>query len=135
MTLVDTNVLLDVLSKDPIWLAWSVDALDARADVGELLINEVVYAELSARMSSEADVNVAVTRLNLEFKHAPKRALFLAGQQFRRYRELGGTRTGVLPDLFIGAHAHVLGCPILTRDIRRYRTYFPEVPLITPAIG
>ena len=133
MTLVDTNVLLDVLSKDAIWLTWSLDALEARAAAGRLLINEVVYAELSARMDSEDEVNTAVAGLNVYFERSPQRALFLAGQGFRRYREAGGTRTGVLPDIFIGAHALILGCPILTRDARRYRTYFPDVPLITPA--
>ncbi|MGD0023563.1 MAG: type II toxin-antitoxin system VapC family toxin [Xanthobacteraceae bacterium] len=133
MTLVDSNVLLDVLSGDPRWLAWSVDALDARAAAGRLLINEVVYAELSVRMNSEAELDKAVIRLNVHFERSPQRALFLAGQSFRRYRTAGGTRTGVLSDLFIGAHAQVLGCPVLTRDVRRYRTYFPDVEIIAPA--
>jgi predicted nucleic acid-binding protein len=132
MTLVDSNVLLDVLSGDPHWLGWSVDALDARAAVGRLLIDEVIYAELSVRMASEAELNEAVARLNVSFERSPQRALFLAGQSFRRYRNAGGTRTGVLADLFIGAHAQILGCPVLTRDVRRYRTYFPDVELISP---
>lgn len=132
MTLVDSNVLMDVLSADPHWLSWSVDALVARSVVGRLLINEVIYAELSVRMNSETELNADLGRLNVRFERSPQHALFLAGQAFRRYRSAGGTRTGVLSDLFIGAHAQVLECPILTRDVRRYRTYFPGVELITP---
>ncbi|MGH7247743.1 MAG: type II toxin-antitoxin system VapC family toxin [Pseudomonadota bacterium] len=132
MTLVDSNVLLDVLSGDPHWLAWSVAALDARAAAGRLLINEVIYAELSVRINSETELNREVARFNVSFARSPQRALFLAGQSFRRYRTAGGARTDVLADLFIGAHAKVLGCPVLTRDLRRYRTYFPDVELITP---
>lgn len=132
MTVVDSNVLLDVLSADPRWLAWSIDALEALAPAGRLLINEAIYAELSVRMPSERELNRQIARLGVSFERSPQRALFLAGQTFRRYRSAGGTRTGVLPDLFIGAHAQVLGCPVLTRDVRRYRTYFPTVELITP---
>lgn len=132
MTVVDSNVLLDVLSADPRWLAWSIDALEALAAAGRLLINEAIYAELSVRMPSERELNRQIARLGVSFERSPQRALFLAGQTFRRYRSAGGTRTGVLPDLFIGAHAQVLGCPVLTRDVRRYRTYFPTVELITP---
>jgi predicted nucleic acid-binding protein len=132
MTLVDSNVLLDVLSRDPRWLIWSVDALDAQAAGGPLLINEIVYAELSARMRSEAELDAAITALKVQFERSPLSALFLAGHVFRRYKTAGGTRVGVLPDLFIGAHAQVTGCPVLTRDARRYRTYFPDVALITP---
>lgn len=132
MTLVDTNVLLDVLSGDSRWLAWSIDALEASAGAGRLLINEVIYAELAVRMLSEAELDRQIERLGVSFEPSPRRALFLAGQTFRRYRSAGGTRTGVLSDLFIGAHAQVLGCPVLTRDVRRYRTYFPAVDLISP---
>jgi len=132
MTLVDTNVLLDVLSADARWLAWSIDALEASAAAGPLLINEIIYAELSVRMLSEAELNRQIERLGVSFERSPQHALFLAGQTFSHYRRAGGTRTGVLSDLFIGAHALVLGCPVLTRDVRRYRTYFPAVELISP---
>lgn len=132
MTLVDTNVLLDVLSGDSRWLAWSIDALEASAGAGRLLINEVIYAELAVRMLSEAELDRQIERLGVSFEPSPRHALFLAGQTFRRYRSAGGTRTGVLSDLFIGAHAQVLGCAVLTRDVRRYRTYFPAVELISP---
>ena len=112
MTLVDTNVLLDVLSRDPRWLIWSVDALDAQAASGPLLINEIVYAELSGQMRSEAELDAAIAELNVRFERSPRSALFLAGRVFRRYKTAGGTRAGVIPDLFIGAHAQVIGCPV-----------------------
>lgn len=132
MTLVDTNVLIDIVSNDPIWFDWSIDALAARGSAGPLLVNGVIYAELSARMTTEAAVNAAIGELDVELMPSPRLALFLAGQAFRQYRLAGGTRTGVLPDLLIGAHAQVLGCPVLTRDVGRFCTYFPEVTLITP---
>ena len=134
MTLVDTNVLLDVLSDDPRWSAWSVRQLAERSALGPVIINDAIYAELSARMDNQAQLEQALGDLDVSFDRVPMPALFLAGQSYRRYRSSGGIRTGVLPDLFIGAHAHVVGCPILTRDVRRYRTYFPGVELITPEL-
>lgn len=132
MTLVDTNVLLDVLSRDRTWFDWSVAAMAACSRDGPLLINDVIYAELSACMSSQAKVDKAVEGLEVRLDRTPIDALFLAGQAFRRYREAGGVRTGVLPDFFIGAHAQAAGLSLLTRDTRRYRTYFPDVRLIAP---
>ena len=132
MTLVDTNVLLDVLTNDPRWLNWSVSNLRIRANNGPLMINEVIYAEMAGHVSTESELDASVRELEVRFDRTPKSALFLAGERFRRYRRMGGIRTGVLPDFFIGAHAQVLGWPILTRDARRYRTYFPDVELITP---
>ena len=132
MTLVDTNILLDVLSDDPNWRAWSVNQLEQRSSQGPLLINEVVYAELSSRFSTEDLLDRKVSELNVALQRMPKRALFLAGHAYERYRRNGGTRSGVLPDFFIGAHAQVAQWPLLTRDVRRYRTYFPDVELITP---
>jgi predicted nucleic acid-binding protein len=135
VTLVDTNVLIDVLSNDPTWRIWSEERLDERSDEGVLLINEIVYAELSSRFAAEEQLDDAIQILNVALERAPKSALFLAGQTFDRYRRNGGTRTGVLPDLFIGAHAQVARLPILTRDVRRYRAYFPAVELITPNLS
>jgi predicted nucleic acid-binding protein len=132
MTLVDSNVAIDVLAKDPVWLDWSVEALAKRVAFGALYINEVIYAELSIRMDSDAMLAEALTRLNLELVRIPRQALFVAGKIFQRYRAGGGVRTGVLPDFFIGAHAQVANWPILTRDVRRFRTYFSDVELITP---
>ena len=132
MTLVDTNVLLDVLTNDPGWLNWSVDNLRIRSDSGPLLINEVIYAEMAGHVPTESELDAAVEELQVRIERTPKSALFLAGRIFRRYRRAGGVRAGVLADFFIGAHAQVNGLPILTRDVRRYRTYFPQVVLITP---
>jgi predicted nucleic acid-binding protein len=132
MTLADTNVLLDVLSNDPQWSEWSLRHLARRAALGPIIVNEVIYAELSARMVSQSQVERALANLDVSFDHVPTHALFLAGKSYSRYRASGGIRTGVLPDFFIGAHAQVIGCPVLTRDVRRYRTYFPDVELITP---
>jgi predicted nucleic acid-binding protein len=132
MMLIDSNILIDVLSNDPDWLDWSVAALDQRGALGVMLVNEVIFAELSVRMQSETELVEALNGFNVEFARTPTQALFVAGKTYRRYREAGGTRTGVLPDFFIGAHAQIVQCPILTRDVRRYRTYFPDVELITP---
>jgi predicted nucleic acid-binding protein len=132
VTLVDTNVLVDILSADSAWLDWSQRALEARSVLGALVINEVVYAEMSGHMQSEPALKEALNAMVVELHRTPTEALFLAGKAFRRYRETGGLRTGVLPDFFIGAHALVSGMPLLTRDLRRYHTYFPEVTLITP---
>jgi predicted nucleic acid-binding protein len=133
MTLIDTNVLADVLTNDPAWYTWSAEALRRRAALGALLINEIVYAELSVRADSEARLDEALTTLDVELARTPTPALFLAGKTFYRYRTAGGMRTGVLPDFFIGAHAQIAQWPLLTRDVRRYRTYFPDVELIAPA--
>jgi predicted nucleic acid-binding protein len=132
VTLIDTNVLIDILSDDPNWRAWSLDRLNERTQYGPLLINDVVYAELSSRYCTEQLLDEKIMRLNLLFRRVPKHALFLAGRAFERYRRTGGTRTGVLPDFFIDAHAFVARVPLVTRDVGRYRRYFPDVELIAP---
>jgi predicted nucleic acid-binding protein len=135
MTLVDTNVLLDILTDDPAWLDWSAEQLDRQAAQGPLVINEVIYAELSVGFSNEEAVADAVDELAVDLYRTPIPALFLAGKAFRQYRRAGGRRTGVLPDFFIGAHAQIMSLPILTRDARRYRTYFPNLEVIAPNAG
>ncbi len=135
MTLVDTNVLIDLLTHDPTWIDWSIEQMDRRAARGPLIINEIIYAELSVGFASEEALADALDELAVEFFRTPLPALFLAGKAFREYRRAGGRRTGVLPDFFIGAHAQLLGLPILTRDARRYRAYFPEVEVIAPEAG
>jgi hypothetical protein len=132
VTLVDTNVLLDVLTNDAKWLNWSILNLRDRAAKGPLIINDVIYAEMSGHIRTERELDEALQRFKVTLERTPKAALFLAGVTFRQYRQSGGTRTGVLPDLFIGAHAHVSRFEILTRDVGRYRTYFPDVTLIAP---
>ena len=132
MTIADTNVLVDVLTEDPAWLDWSAEQLDRQAAHGPIIVNEVIYAELSIGLADEAAVEDALAELDVTFHRTPVPALFLAGKAYLRYRRAGGIRTGVLPDFFIGAHAQVTGLPILTRDPRPYCTYFPEVEVIAP---
>ena len=132
MILVDTNVLLDLVTDDPIWAPWSVDRLEAAALEGPLLINDVVYAELAVRYAKIERLDEFVAAAGLIQAPIPKAALFLAGKAFTAYRKSGGSRTGVLRDFFIGAHAAVGGFPVLTRDSGRYRSYFPKLTLITP---
>ena len=132
MTLVDTNVVIDILSADPVWLDWSVDALEAIRARGTPLINDITYAELAVRYASETALARDLEVLALRHERCPPAALFLAGRAFGRYRQAGGPRSSVLPDFFIGAHAEVAGLPILTRDPRRYRAWFPTVRLIAP---
>lgn len=132
MLLVDTNVLIDVLEDDPAWADWSLRQLRAQSQVHELLINPVIYAELSLAFDAVEALDEAVDGMGLVLQPVPKPALFLAGKAYMRYRRAGGSKSNVLADFFIGAHAAVLGCAILTRDARRYRNYFPSVGLVLP---
>lgn len=132
MTLVDTNVLLDLVTADPKWADWSVAALETASLRGPLFINDVVYAELSIRYERIEVLDEFIAKAGLEMVGLPRPALFLAGKAFSQYRRAGGTRSGVLPDFFIGAHAAISRLPLLTRDEGRYRTYFPTVQLIAP---
>lgn len=132
MTVVDTNVLLDLVTDDPRFAEWSLAQLEAASLQGPLVINDVVYAELSVRYERIENVTDFVAQAGLRHEALPAEALFLAGKAFRSYRRTRGTRTGVLPDFFIGAHAAVREMPLLTRDHGRYRTYFPTVELIVP---
>lgn len=131
-TLVDSNVLLDVVTEDQIWLAWSIGALADAAEAGPLWINPIIYAEVSVRFSSIEDLEDALPRDDYRRAQLPWEASFLAGKAFLGYRRGGGTRPSTLPDFFIGAHAAIDGLALLTRDQTRYRTYFPTVRLITP---
>ncbi len=133
MTLVDTNILLDLVTDDPHWARWSIEQLEAAALRGPVLINDVVYAELSVRYARVEDLDAFLDAAGLELAALPREALFLAGKAYMRYRASGGTRSGVLPDFFIGAQAAVAKWPLLTRDVGRYRAYFPSLTLIAPA--
>ena len=135
MTLVDSNVLLDLATDDENWADWSQAQLEQAASAGPLLINPVVYAEVSTRYRAVEAVDAMLRDLQIELAEIPRAALFLAGKAYLQYRAAGGNRTGVLSDFFIGAHAAVEQLPLLTRDVRRYRTYFPTVALITPEGG
>ncbi|RUU13224.1 PIN domain-containing protein [Mesorhizobium sp. M7A.T.Ca.TU.009.01.3.2] len=132
MTFVDTNVLLDLVTDDPNWAGWSIAQLEAASLDGPLLINDAVYAELAVRYIRIEDLEAFLDAAGLEMAPMPRAALFLAGKVFTQYRRSGGSRTGVLPDFFIGAHAAVTKLPLLTRDVGRYQTYFPSLRLITP---
>jgi predicted nucleic acid-binding protein len=132
VTLIDTNVLLDVVTDDPNWSDWSIEQLEAAALRGPLLINDVIYAELAVRYERIERLEAFLSEAGIEIAATPRAGLFLAGKVFQRYRKAGGSRAGVLPDFFIGAHAAVDRLELLTRDTARYRTYFPTVALITP---
>lgn len=132
MTLVDSNVLLDVVTDGEAWADWSQDQLECAALDGPLVINDVIYAEISARYAAIEAVDSMLDELSIDVAPIPRSALFLAGKAFVQYRAGGGHRTGVLADFFIGAHAAVERIPLLTRDARRYRNYFPTIKLITP---
>lgn len=132
MIFVDTNVLVDVVTGHPGWSAWSLRQLEAASLRDRLMVNPVVYAELSIGFARPEEVDAVLVTAEIGIVEIPRAALFLAGKVFRDYRRRGGIRTGVLPDFFIGAHAAVLGAPLISRDASRYRTYFPSVELIAP---
>lgn len=132
MTLVDTNVLLDLVTNDPHWAEWSISQLEASSLRGPLFINDVIYAELAVRYQRIEDLETFIEEAGLDILPMPREALFLAGKVFTQYRRSGGSRTGVLPDFFVGAHAAIAQLSVLTRDVGRFRTYFPSLTLIAP---
>ncbi len=130
--LVDSNVLLDVATKDPNWSIWSSQALEAAANEAPLVINAPIYAEVSIGFRRIEDLEQAIPPAAFRREPLPYAAAFLAGKVFLQYRRRGGSRPSPLPDFYIGAHAAIAGYRILTRDTRRYRSYFPTVELIAP---
>ncbi|WP_263350902.1 type II toxin-antitoxin system VapC family toxin [Acidicapsa acidisoli] len=132
MVLVDTNVIVDILDNDPNWANWSIHQLNRINRLEPLRINVIVYAELSRFFATPSDLDGSLSSLRIGVEYIPREAAFLAGKAFLQYRKSGGTRTNVLPDFFIGGHAEASACPLITRDARRYTTYFPTVRLITP---
>src|SRR5580658_10355495 len=132
MILVDTNVLLDVLQDDPNWVAWSQAQLESAALSDRLAINAVIYSELSMAFERIEELEQVVAEAKLTMETIPREALFLAGKVFLEYQRRNGSKQDVLPDFYIGAHAAIVKCTILTREVARYRGYFPTVPLITP---
>jgi predicted nucleic acid-binding protein len=131
--LIDSNVLLDVMTEDPQWFSWSAQALASAAETFRLVINPIIYAEVSIRYSRIEDLNEALPKTLVDREALPYEAAFLAGKAFLVYRQRSGTRRSPLPDFFIGAHASIAGYSLLTRDAARYRTYFPRLPLIAPS--
>ena len=130
--LVDSNVLIDLAQQDSAWLDWSAEALARAADSASLVINPLIYAEVSVGFDSAEELDHHLPDDLYRRESLPWEAAFLAGQCFVRYRQGGGLRTSPLPDFYIGAHAAVLGYRLLTRDARRYRGYFPTLELISP---
>lgn len=132
MLLVDTNVLVDVLQNDPQWADWSIAQMRAQSSLHALVINPIIYAEISLSFSTLEALDDVVGTLALELREIPRPALFLAAKAYAQYRRRGGSKLQVLPDFFIGAHAAVEGWPLLTRDARRFRTYFPTLDVLAP---
>ena len=132
MTLIDSNVLLDVFGRDPNWWQWSLAQLEDAARRGPLHINDIIYAETSIRFPEAVMFDAALEKIGVTLVAVPRPVPFLAGKVFAKYRNAGGQRDGVLPDFFIGAHAEIERLPLLTRDTRRYRSYFPNITLIAP---
>lgn len=130
--LVDSNVLLDVMTEDAKWFEWSSGVLECAAQESVLCIDPVIYAEVSIRFERVEELEAALPGDIIERLPVPYEAAFLAGKCFLRYRRRGGKRRSTLPDLFIGAHAAVTGMALATRDASRYRTYFPTLQVIAP---
>ncbi len=130
--LIDSCVLLDVFTEDPHWFEWSAGILAEQADRGMLVINPIIYAEVSVRFQKIEELESILTADVFEYRPIPREAAFLAGKCFLRYRRYGGAKTLPLPDFLIGAHAAVEQLPVVTRDCQRFRKYFPSVSLINP---
>ena len=128
--LVDTNVLLDITEHDELWADWSQEQMSRY--LGRMVVNPMIYSELCHESEDPDDVDAILLTLGVDFREIPRLGLFLAAQAVKLYRQRGGSKTAPLPDFFIGAHAAALGIPIITRDVGRYRTYFPGVERISP---
>jgi predicted nucleic acid-binding protein len=128
----DSNVLIDLLAEPSPWQGWSTERVLEWAERGPLIINDIVYAEVSVGFEDQGDLDATIDELGLDRLAPDREALFAAGKAFRRYRQGGGARDAVLPDFMIGAHAERLGIPLITRDERRFRTYFPGLILVSP---
>jgi hypothetical protein len=131
-TLVDSNVLLDVVTEDPEWMDWSSSVLALAAHDGRIIINPVIYAEVSCGFERMETLDEALAPDYFTREPLPWAAAFLAAKAFVRYRRRGGMRRSPLPDFYIGAHAALAGYTLLTRDPKRYRSYFPTVRIIAP---
>ena len=129
--LVDTNIIIDVLTDDPVWADWSIAQLAAHEGLG-LVINPVIYSELCFGFATIDGVEEVVARFGLLYEEIPRSGLFKAAKAFRAYKSRSGTKRSVLPDFFVGGHGEAAGMPVLTRDIGRLQTYFPAIRLIHP---
>lgn len=133
MILVDTNVFVDLWTRDPVWADWSEKAFARAAERAPLAVNPIIYAELCLGFERESQLDEALAEAGVRRLALPYRAAWPAARAFAAYRKRGGKRTAPLPDFLIGAHVSIEGLTLLTRDARRYRTYFPGVRLIAPA--
>jgi predicted nucleic acid-binding protein len=131
-TLVDACVILDLTTDDPKWADWSADAIAEAADAGPLVINPIIYAEISVDFTSIEELDELIDDADLRRESLPFEAGFLAGKAYLNYRRRGGSRRSPLADFYIGAHAAIAGHRLLTRDTNRYRSYFPALQLISP---
>jgi len=130
--LVDSNVLLDIFTNDPVWGAWSAEAIEKYAEEHLLAVNPIIYAEVSLHFSAIEALEEALPENNFVRLELPWDAAFLAGRCFLEYKKKGGTKRSPLPDFYIGAHAALEGLSLLTRDSQRYKTYFPRLKIIAP---
>ncbi|MBX3289213.1 MAG: type II toxin-antitoxin system VapC family toxin [Acidobacteria bacterium] len=131
-TLVDSSVLFDILLKDEMWYEWSATALESVAEESALIVNPIIFAEISASFLKLEDLEKVLPLDLYKREPLPYNAAFLAGRAFVKYKRRGGSKTSPMPDFYIGAHAEVANLRVLTRDPRRFRMYFPKVELITP---
>ncbi len=131
-TLIDSNILIDIATRDPVWFEWSTEHLVTATDAGQVLLNQVIFSEVGAGYRDPARLDLALSDVALERRSIPWSAAHLAGQRFRDHRRAGGRRDRTLPDFLIGAHAETEGLRLLTRDTRVYRRWFPAVTLIGP---
>ena len=130
--MIDSCVYIDVFTQDKVWFSWSLDALENAAVSTNVIINPVIFSEISGRFKQIEDIDSRLPPNIFLYHPIPKEAAFLAGKCFLKYRKQGGTRTVTLPDFFIGAHAAVANVPLITRDPKRFRHYFPELKIIAP---
>jgi predicted nucleic acid-binding protein len=130
--LVDSNVLLDIMNESPAWFSWSSTALAQAADSGRIIINPIIYGEISVHFDTIEELDDTLADTPFDREPLPYEAAFLAGKAFLNYRRRGGIRHSLFPDFLIGAHAAITGYRLLTRDVSRYRTYYPGLQLITP---
>jgi len=130
--LIDSNIILDVFLDDPNWAEWSESKLEKFSSITKLFINPVIYSEVSVGFKRIEELESALTHSDFQMLEIPREALFLAGKAFLKYRKNRGTKISPLPDFYIGAQAAIFEMDLLTRDVTRYRTYFPTVRLISP---
>ena len=131
MILVDSNIILDILTEDRNWYDWSASTLETLAEDNKLIINDVIYSEISISFRYIEELEEVLTN-SFIIQPIPKEALFLAGKVFVKYKNAGGVKQSTLPDFFIGAHASILDIPLLTRDKKGYKNNFPNLKIICP---